>query len=114
MTRTLQPMGEPVLPEGYMFDLDSRPPLTVATVKTAEGELAASGRLGLIRGLAVFDRIRTQDGHRRRGLARALMAKLGNIALHAGVSKAAWWPRPRDGCSMKRSAGACTRSTRRR
>jgi len=89
MTRTLQPAGEPVLPEGYMFDLDLRPPLTVATVRTAEGEIAASGRLGLIRGLAVFDRIRTQDGHRRRGLARALMRKLGNFALQAGVGKAA-------------------------
>jgi hypothetical protein len=88
MTGTLEPVREPMLPEGYVFDLDSRPPLTVATIKTAGGEVAASGRLGLIRGLAVFDRIRTQDDHRRRGLARALMAKLGNIAVHASVSKA--------------------------
>jgi len=88
MTRALQPASEPALPQGYVFDLDSRPPLYVATIKTAGGELAASGRLGLIRGLAVFDRIRTQDDHRRRGLARALMAKLGNIALRAGIGKA--------------------------
>jgi len=88
MTRDLAVRSEPALPQGYSFELDSRPPLTVATIKTAEGKIAASGRLGLIRGLAVFDRIRTNDGHRRRGLARALMSRLGNIAVLTGVTKA--------------------------
>ena len=37
---------------------------------------------------AVFDRIRTHENHRRMGLARALMATLGNIALGNGVTRA--------------------------
>jgi predicted GNAT family acetyltransferase len=93
MSRTLQPADEPSLPQGYVFDLDSRLPLTVASIKTSAGEIVASGRLGLVGGvvgrLAVFDRIRTHDDHRRRGLARALMTKLGNIALANGVARAA-------------------------
>jgi GNAT superfamily N-acetyltransferase len=93
MSRTLQASSEPVLPTGYAFDLDSRPPITVAYIKSANGEIAASGRLGLVNGsigrLAVFDRIRTHDDHRRRGLARALMTRLGNIALADGVTRAA-------------------------
>jgi len=93
MSHTLQVSSEPVLPIGYAFDLDSRPPLTVATIKSADGTIAASGRLGLVSGavgrLAVFDRIRTHDDHRRRGLARALMTRLGNIALANGVTRAA-------------------------
>ncbi len=86
-----------MLPQGYGFELDSRLPLTVAYIKTLAGEIAASGRLGLVSGpagglggrLAVFDRIRTHDDHRRRGLARALMTALGNIALANGVTRAA-------------------------
>ena len=93
MVRELQPANEPSLPQGYGFELDSRLPLTVATIKNTAGEIAASGRLGLVSGpagrLAVFDRIRTHDDHRRRGLARALMTKLGNIALANGVTRAA-------------------------
>jgi GNAT superfamily N-acetyltransferase len=94
MTRErLQAMAEPALPPGYVFDIDSRPPLSVASIKTADGTIAASGRLGLVDGaigrLAVFDRIRSHDDHRRRGLARALMTRLGNIALAGGVARAA-------------------------
>jgi GNAT superfamily N-acetyltransferase len=93
MSRELQRADEALLPAGYVFDIDSRPPLTVATIKTTDGEIAASGRLGLVNGpigrLAVFDRIRTHDDHRRQGLARALMTKLSNIALADGVTRAA-------------------------
>ena len=93
MTRQLQPLPAPVLPNGYAFDIDSRPPLTVATIKTAKGVVAASGRLGLVEGpvgrIAVFDRIRTHDDHRRRGLARALMAAHVNRAIENGVTRAA-------------------------
>jgi GNAT superfamily N-acetyltransferase len=93
MTRALQTADEPTLPKGYAFDIDSRPPLTVATIKTAKGEVAASGRLGLVEGpvgrIAVFDRIRTHDDHRGRGLARALMAAHVNRAIENGVTRAA-------------------------
>jgi GNAT superfamily N-acetyltransferase len=93
MRRILRAEPSPVLPDGYAFELDSRPPLTVAYVKTANGEIAASGRLGLVNGpagrIAVFDRIRTHDDHRRKGLARALMAAHANRAIENGVSRAA-------------------------
>ena len=93
MSRGLEPADEPLLPQGYGFELDSRLPLTVAYIKTLAGEIAASGRLGLVSGpigrLAVFDRIRSHEDHRRRGLARALMTRLGNIALANGVARAA-------------------------
>src|SRR5579871_3955226 len=59
MTRALQAANEPALPKGYVFDFDSRLPLTVCTIKSSAGEIAASGRLGLVSGpigrLAVFD-----------------------------------------------------------
>ncbi len=93
MSRTLRADPAPVLPKGYAFDIDSRPPLTVATIRTTAGEIAASGRLGLVDGpagrIAVFDRIRTHDDHRRKGLARALMAAHANRAIENGVTRAA-------------------------
>ena len=93
MARDLAPASELALPNGYAFEFDSRLPLTVAYIKTTAGEVAASGRLGLVEGpigrLAVFDRIRTHEDHRRRGLARTLMTRLGNIALAHGVNRAA-------------------------
>lgn len=93
MNRILRAGPAPVLPKGYAFEIDSRPPLTVAYIKTASGEIAASGRLGLVDRpagrIAVFDRIRTHDNHRRKGLARALMAAHANRALENGVTRAA-------------------------
>ena len=93
MSRILRAAPAPVLPKGYGFEIDSRPPLTVACIKTADGEVAASGRLGLVDGaagrIAVFDRIRTHENHRRKGLARALMAAHANRAIENGVTRAA-------------------------
>ncbi len=93
MSRDLVPESEGDLPPGYRFEIDSRPPLTVACIRTEKGEIAASGRLGLVEGpigrLAVFDRIRTHEDHRRRGLARAIMASHANRALRSGFTRAA-------------------------
>lgn len=93
MTRELQPVSAPALPKGYAFEFDSRPPLTVACIKTEGGDIAASGRLGLVSGpagrIAVFDRIRTHEDHRRKGLARVLMAAHANRAIENGVTRAA-------------------------
>ena len=93
MTHTLRAGPAPALPKGYAFEFDSRPPLTVATIKTAAGDVAASGRLGLVSGpagrIAVFDRIRTHEDHQRKGLARALMAAHANRAVENGVTRAA-------------------------
>ncbi len=50
----------------------------VIQVHAADGTQAARGRMAVVGDCAIFDRIRTEDAHRRRGLGRALMA-----ALHA-------------------------------
>jgi GNAT superfamily N-acetyltransferase len=60
--------------------------LTLATILSPDGELAASGRLGLVGDVAIYDRIRVQDAQQRRGLGRALMAALGGVANRAGAS----------------------------
>lgn len=61
--------------------------VTVATILTAAGELAATGRIGLVGDVAIYDRIRVQDAHQRRGLGGALMAALGDVANRAGVTR---------------------------
>jgi len=49
-----------------------------------DGEVAASGRVVLGDGLAVYDRIYTAIGHRRKGLAMLLMRELEQVALAYG------------------------------
>ena len=104
--RTLLPPGWEIGPSGFMmtaapravpaFD-DSRgyhlslesigARVTLGTITTAEGELAASGRIGLVDDVASYDRIRTQEAHQRRGLGSALMAALGCAANAAGAKR---------------------------
>ena len=43
-------------------------------------ELAATGHLALTQGRAIYDRIRTEPAHQRRGLGRALMHALQGLA----------------------------------
>jgi GNAT superfamily N-acetyltransferase len=61
--------------------------LTLATILSPDGELAASGRIGLVADVAIYDRIRVQDAHQRRGLGRALMIALGEVANRAGAAR---------------------------
>ena len=61
--------------------------LTVATITSPNGELAASGRLGIVNDIAIYDRIRVQEAHQRRGLGRALMTALGEAANRAGATR---------------------------
>ncbi|HSI17247.1 MAG TPA: GNAT family N-acetyltransferase [Sphingomonas sp.] len=61
--------------------------LTLATITSPAGELAASGRLGIIGNVAIYDRTRVQDAQQRRGLGRALMAAQGAAANRAGASR---------------------------
>jgi GNAT superfamily N-acetyltransferase len=58
-------------------------------VLAADGSLAASGHLALDNRFAIYDRIRTEPAHQRRGLGRAVMHALQALAhahgRHAGV-----------------------------
>lgn len=51
-----------------------------------ETEQAAIGRLIIIDGLAVYDRIRTESNHQRKGLATLMMKSLESIALSKGIT----------------------------
>ncbi|WP_100074433.1 GNAT family N-acetyltransferase [Chryseobacterium camelliae] len=46
---------------------------------------AAIGTLIIVDGIAVYDRIVTQERHRRKGLARKIMAVLEDMALSEGI-----------------------------
>ena len=61
--------------------------LSLLTILASNGELAASGRLGIVGDVAIYDRIRVQDAHQRRGLGRALMTALGEAANRAGAAR---------------------------
>jgi GNAT superfamily N-acetyltransferase len=66
----------PPLASGYRVELQSGPQAAHAFVLAAEGELAASGHLGIGAHAAVADRIATHPDHRRRGLGRVIMDTL--------------------------------------
>ena len=59
----------------------------VIKIVTHKGEVASTGRLILVDQMAVYDRILTDDNHKRKGLATFLMKELEKIALSKGISK---------------------------
>jgi GNAT superfamily N-acetyltransferase len=65
----------------YTLDLTEAPTVTVARVRTADGEIASIGRVVFVDDFAIYDRIETHEDHRRRGLASALMNRLQSVAL---------------------------------
>ena len=69
------------LPQGYHVVLDSYHSTSVIKVTSEDGRLAAIGRLVMIDGLAVYDRISTEEGYQRKGLATFVMAELEKIAV---------------------------------
>lgn len=75
------------LHEGYKLEFEHYHATTVVKIVTQAGEPAAIGRVVAVDDLAVYDRIITEEKHRRKGLARFLMKELEKIALSKGVSK---------------------------
>ncbi|MET1756482.1 GNAT family N-acetyltransferase, partial [Novosphingobium sp. RD2P27] len=75
------------LPAGYSLDVTEPLPLAVVNVLDPNGELAAIGRAVKVGEFAVYDRIETEVGHRRRGLGRAVMKKLETLAREAGATR---------------------------
>lgn len=84
MTVALTPPGAPdTLPEGVHLEiLDG---VAHATV-TIDGELAARGQVVVSGSDAVFDRISTEEGFRRRGLASRVMSALAGRAYADGAT----------------------------
>jgi GNAT superfamily N-acetyltransferase len=74
------------------------------TIRTADGETAASGHVAFAGPTAVFDRIVTHPDHRRRGLGRIVMSRLGAIAHRAGRTRGALVATP-DGRALYSAMG---------
>ncbi|MGP7794614.1 GNAT family N-acetyltransferase [Sphingomonas sp. CLY1604] len=70
-------VGAQPLPAGYRLTVDSAGDVTHAVITAPDGGQAASGYAAALDGIFVYDRIVTDEAHRRRGLGRALMATLG-------------------------------------
>lgn len=72
----------------YRLERDTDDPeISVVRVYTQEDELACIGRLVIVDDLAVYDRVLTDEKHRRKGLATVVMKELEQIALAKGISK---------------------------
>ena len=78
--------NEKKLPEGYNMTLERYNTTTALKIFAETGTLACSGHIVLVDDLAVYDRIITEEGHRRKGLASFLMHELEKIALLNGIS----------------------------
>ena len=74
------------LPDNYKVDVEKYNATTVVKVLTKDGELASVGRLVIVDDLAVYDRISTEENHKRKGLATYLMAELEKVALSHNIN----------------------------
>ena len=75
------------LASGYDVALSVEHGAYVVRVADAAGAIAASGRITLRAGTAVFDQIETAEPHRRKGLASAVMLTLDQLACQAGATE---------------------------
>ena len=75
------------LPAGYVVNSSEEHGAKLVQVLHANGELAASGRVTLHEGTAVFDQIITSDLHRRLGLGTVVMQALDAFARQANVTE---------------------------
>lgn len=83
MMSCVSPMNIPgkCLPQGYQIEFTSSGSTSIVKIMTKNGELASIGRLVIVDGLAVYDRIFTEENHKRKGLATILMGELEKIAV---------------------------------
>lgn len=72
---------------GYAAATTTEHGADVITLTAPDGARAATGRIVLHRGTAVFDRIETFEPYRRQGLASALMCALDALAGRAAVDE---------------------------
>ncbi len=75
------------LHKDYKLEFDNYNSTFVVKIVTQKGELASTGRVVLVDDLAVYDRISTDNNHRRKGLAKFLMKELEKIALSKDIFK---------------------------
>src|SRR4051794_23015519 len=83
MTPALRPPPGRRPPARYEIKVEPAPTFVIASVLAPEGNVVASGRMGLGASYAVADQIVTDDRHRRLGLGTVVMAELERHALEA-------------------------------
>jgi hypothetical protein len=76
-----EPGAADTVPAGYCLQRHSDGRVSKVEIMTDSGELASSGFAAETDDAFVYDRIETHAHHRRRGLARAVMAALGRCRL---------------------------------
>lgn len=78
---------DPYLPDGYHIECTHYNSTYAVKIIAANGEQASVGRVVLVDDLAVYDRIVTEEKHKRKGLASFLMKELEELALSKGISR---------------------------
>ncbi|MEU5544218.1 GNAT family N-acetyltransferase [Streptomyces sioyaensis] len=77
---------DPIAPEGYTADLETRDDVTYVRVLDAAGECAAKGQIAVLGQAAVVDCVQTEAAHRRRGLGAFVMRRLADHAVAEGAA----------------------------
>jgi GNAT superfamily N-acetyltransferase len=79
-----EPMvGSPELPSSYTVQIADGAKLISVKILTEAGDLAANGSAALVNDCAIYDRIETDEAHRRRGLGGVVMRTLeGRASTH--------------------------------
>jgi len=81
--------GDPAaVPPGYELDVCTDDAVIMARIFTRDGALAASGFAAGAEGVFAYDRIITEEPHRRRGLGSALMKVLASRRYPADARQA--------------------------
>lgn len=75
------------LPNGYRAEIDRGADVTTVRIRSAGGDLVASGHAAGTPRAFVYDRIATMPAHRRRGLAAAVMTMLRHANANAATSE---------------------------
>lgn len=75
------------LPDDYIVEFENYNSTTLIKIMTKDRELASIGRVIIVDDVAVYDRISTEENHKRKGLATYLMTELEQIAISKNVYK---------------------------
>ena len=94
---------EQPLPSGYAVQASRDGPVVTVRIVVGEDELAGSGYAAETNDAFIYDRVVTQPGHRRKGLARAMMSALGQAKRNPILSELL--VATGDGCALYASLG---------
>lgn len=87
MTREATMPSAPALSAGYTLDAEADLPISVVRIIAPSGELAAIRRVVTVDDWAIYDRVETQENHRRRGFACSIMKALEGIAISRNATR---------------------------